>query len=43
MVMGIPAKVIRPLTDDERKGLRYWAEKYVEVAKGHAELNKARM
>ncbi len=36
MVMGVPAKVIRPLTAKERGDLRYWAEKYVEVAKAHA-------
>ena len=29
MVMGSPAKVVRPLTPEERKGLKWWAEKYV--------------
>ena len=29
LVMGSPAKVVRSLTDDERSGLKYWAEKYV--------------
>ena len=29
MVLGSPAKVVRPLTDKERAGLRHWAEKYV--------------
>jgi len=28
MVLGAPAKVVRPLTDKERSGLKYWAEKY---------------
>jgi len=28
MVMGSPAKVIRPLTPEQRAGLKYWAEKY---------------
>lgn len=32
MVMGMPAKVVRPLKDSERAGLRYWAEKYVANA-----------
>ncbi|MCS1410729.1 MAG: Acyl-[acyl-carrier-protein]--UDP-N-acetylglucosamine O-acyltransferase [Verrucomicrobia subdivision 3 bacterium] len=29
MVVGSPAKVKRALTDEERRGLREWAEKYV--------------
>ena len=29
MVLGSPAKVVRPLTPEERKGLKWWAEKYV--------------
>ena len=36
MVYGSPAKVVRALTDEEQRGLRRWAEKYVEVAKAHA-------
>jgi carbonic anhydrase/acetyltransferase-like protein (isoleucine patch superfamily) len=36
MVMGTPAKVVRPLSPDERAGLRAWAEKYVHVARAHA-------
>jgi carbonic anhydrase/acetyltransferase-like protein (isoleucine patch superfamily) len=28
MVLGAPAKVVRPLTPEERSGLKYWAEKY---------------
>lgn len=35
MVYGSPAKVVRALTDEEQRGLRRWAEKYVEVAKAH--------
>lgn len=35
MVMGMPAKVIRELSQDERNGLRYWADKYVQVAAAH--------
>jgi carbonic anhydrase/acetyltransferase-like protein (isoleucine patch superfamily) len=38
MVYGSPAKVVRTLTPEEQKGLRYWAEKYVPVAKAHAAL-----
>ena len=38
MVYGAPAKVVRALTEDEQRGLRAWAEKYVEVAKAHAAL-----
>ncbi|MDX2080199.1 MAG: gamma carbonic anhydrase family protein [Terrimicrobiaceae bacterium] len=40
MVMGTPAKVVRSLTDDERKGLRLWAEKYIVVARAHATLQE---
>ena len=36
MVLGVPAKVVRPLTAGERAGLKGWAEKYVEVAQAHA-------
>jgi len=28
MVLGSPAKVVRPLNPEERAGLKYWAEKY---------------
>ena len=30
LVLGAPAKVIRPLTPKERAGLKWWAEKYVD-------------
>jgi carbonic anhydrase/acetyltransferase-like protein (isoleucine patch superfamily) len=36
LIFGSPAKVVRPLSEDERHGLRGWAEKYVEVARAHA-------
>jgi carbonic anhydrase/acetyltransferase-like protein (isoleucine patch superfamily) len=36
MVLGAPAKVVRPLKPEERAGLRGWAEKYVHVARAHA-------
>lgn len=36
MILGAPAKVVRPLTEPELLGLRSWAEKYIEVAKAHA-------
>lgn len=36
MILGSPAKVIRPLTEAERAGLRRWAEKYISVASAHA-------
>ncbi|MCD8483491.1 MAG: gamma carbonic anhydrase family protein [Verrucomicrobia bacterium] len=35
MVMGMPAKVIRPLTEEEIAGLKPWAEKYCQVAQAH--------
>ncbi len=42
LVVGVPARVVRPLTAQEQAGLRRWAEKYVEVAKAHAETGKPR-
>lgn len=36
MILGSPAKIVRPLKETELMGLRAWAEKYVEVAKAHA-------
>ena len=41
MVYGSPAKVVRPLTEAEQRGLRPWAEKYIEVAKAHAALARS--
>jgi len=32
LVLGAPAKVVRPLTPEERGGLKYWADKYVANA-----------
>ncbi len=36
MILGAPAKVVRPLRPEERAGLRGWAEKYIAVAGAHA-------
>ena len=38
LVYGAPAKVVSKLSLDEQGRLRGWAEKYVEVAKAHAQL-----
>lgn len=35
LVLGMPAKVVRALSDEEQRGLRVWADKYVEVARAH--------
>jgi carbonic anhydrase/acetyltransferase-like protein (isoleucine patch superfamily) len=40
MILGSPAKVVRPLNEEELLGLRGWAEKYVAVAKAHAARKK---
>ncbi len=37
LVIGSPARIKRPLTDEERAGIRKWAEKYVEVSRGFLE------
>jgi carbonic anhydrase/acetyltransferase-like protein (isoleucine patch superfamily) len=36
LVYGSPARVIRPLSEEEQAGLKPWAEKYVVVASRHA-------
>ncbi len=36
MILGAPAKVVRPLTDKEKASLRPWAEKYMVTAAAHA-------
>jgi carbonic anhydrase/acetyltransferase-like protein (isoleucine patch superfamily) len=36
LVYGSPARIVRALSTDEQRGLRKWAEKYVEVARAHA-------
>ena len=41
MILGAPAKVVRPLTDEEQRGLRRWAEKYLDVATAHAARGRA--
>jgi carbonic anhydrase/acetyltransferase-like protein (isoleucine patch superfamily) len=32
LVLGAPAKIVRPLSKEERAGLKWWAEKYVDNA-----------
>ena len=35
LVLGAPAKVIRSLSEDERRDIRTWADKYVAFSKAH--------
>jgi carbonic anhydrase/acetyltransferase-like protein (isoleucine patch superfamily) len=42
MVYGSPAKVVRPLRPQEIATLKPWAEKYVLVARAHAQLTSQR-
>lgn len=37
MVLGSPGKVVRALSDSERAGLKYWADKYVVNARYYLE------
>ena len=37
LVAGVPAKIKRKLSEEERKKLKGWAEKYLVVAKAHRE------
>lgn len=41
LVMGTPAKVVRSLPLDEQKGIRHWAEKYIQVAREHREWRES--
>jgi carbonic anhydrase/acetyltransferase-like protein (isoleucine patch superfamily) len=41
LVLGVPARVVRPLTSDERALQRQRALEYVETARGHAEAERA--
>lgn len=41
LVYGAPARVIRPLSPAERRGLRRWAAKYTAVARAHAALQRS--
>ncbi len=43
MVLGRPAKVARPLNDEERGAGRRLAEKYVGVARAHAARGKSQL
>ena len=36
MILGSPAKVVRPLRPEEIASLRPWAEKYIAVSQAHA-------
>ena len=38
LVAGVPGTIKRTLGDDQRNGIKKWAEKYVQVAKAHQEL-----
>ena len=35
LVLGMPAKVVKQLSEEEQDGLREWAEKYVKVSAAH--------
>jgi gamma-carbonic anhydrase len=40
LVYGAPAKVVMKLGETDQRGIRSWAEKYVETAKAHALLRR---
>jgi carbonic anhydrase/acetyltransferase-like protein (isoleucine patch superfamily) len=39
LVMGVPGKVVRTLSDDELKFLRHSAQEYVQVAGDYIAMN----
>lgn len=42
LVLGMPAKVIKQLSEEEQAGLREWADKYVTVSRAHMAREQAR-
>jgi carbonic anhydrase/acetyltransferase-like protein (isoleucine patch superfamily) len=42
LVLGAPGKVVRQLSEQEQAGLRYWAEKYLDVSLAHAAHEKSK-
>jgi len=42
LVLGSPAKVVRPLTEEERLSIKPWAEKYVITAQFHKDKFSAK-
>lgn len=36
LVLGSPAKVVRPLSDEEKTSIKPWAEKYITTAQVHS-------
>jgi carbonic anhydrase/acetyltransferase-like protein (isoleucine patch superfamily) len=41
LVLGMPAKVVKQLSEEEQADLRHWAEKYVVVAAAHKRREQA--
>lgn len=41
LVLGMPAKVVRQLSNEEQDSLKTWADKYITVAAAHKEREKA--
>ena len=37
LILGSPAKVVRPLSLDEQAGIKVWAEKYVALSRAYRE------
>lgn len=37
LVLGSPGKVVRQLTDEEQRGIRVWADRYVELSRVYRE------
>jgi carbonic anhydrase/acetyltransferase-like protein (isoleucine patch superfamily) len=35
LLLGMPAKIVRQLSEEEQQGIRIWADKYVEVSRAH--------
>jgi carbonic anhydrase/acetyltransferase-like protein (isoleucine patch superfamily) len=39
LVMGVPAKVVKQLTEEQQSKIRYWAEKYTKVSAFHKKFH----
>jgi carbonic anhydrase/acetyltransferase-like protein (isoleucine patch superfamily) len=42
LVLGMPAKVVKQLSDEEQESLRHWADKYVIAAATHKARDEGR-
>ena len=42
LVMGSPGRVVKTLTEEEQNSIKNWADKYIEVTRGHRSYHAAK-